>query len=146
MNKKLKMNEMKMDWLFLKSGRRIFVCRKKVLMFFVIEKQNTHLCKSISVEKQVAVVLYYLMDERQYRKFGNAFGISRSSVLLFVRSVCKAIAAQFGHKFVKFPSTEEEVSYAVDQFEKLLGFPHCLGAVDGIYIFIKKTAESPTDY
>ena len=82
-----------------------------------IEKQNTHLRKSISVEKQGAVVLYYLMDEGRYRKVANAFGISRSSVSLIVRRVCKALATQLGPKFVKVPSNEEEVFYAVDQFE-----------------------------
>ena len=95
---------MKMDWLFLKSGRRICVCRKKVLMVFVMEKQNTLLRRSMSVEKQV--VLYYLMDEGRYRKVGNAFRISRSSVPLIVRSVYKAIARQLGTKFVKFPYTD----------------------------------------
>ena len=111
-----------------------------------IEKQNTHLRKSISVEKQVAVVLYYLMDEGRYRKVANAFGISRSSVSSIVRKVCKVIAIELGPKFIRLPSNEEEVSYAVDQFEKLHGFPQCLGAVDGTHIFIKKPIENPTDF
>ena len=41
-----------------------------------IEKQNTHLRKSISVEKQIAVVQYYLTGQGRYRKVGNALGIS----------------------------------------------------------------------
>ena len=65
---------------------------------------------------------------------------------LIVRRVCKALATQLGPKFVKFPSNEEEMFYAVDQFEKLHGFPQCLGAVDGTHIFIKKPVENPTDY
>ena len=71
------------------------------------------------------------MNEGRYRRVGNAFGISRSSVSLFARRICKAIATQLGPKFVKLPSIKEEVSYAVDKFEKLQWFPHCFEAVVG---------------
>ena len=41
----------------------------------------------ISVEKQVAVTLYYLSDEGRLRKTGNAFGIGRSTVSTIIRHV-----------------------------------------------------------
>ena len=43
-----------------------------------LQKQQTNMCAPISVEKQVAVTLYYLSDEGRYRKVANAFGIPRS--------------------------------------------------------------------
>ena len=33
-----------------------------------IEKESTHMREPISVEKQIAVTLYYLMDEGRYLK------------------------------------------------------------------------------
>ena len=35
----------------------------------------------LSLEKPVAVTLYYLVDERRMRKLANAFGIGKSTVL-----------------------------------------------------------------
>ena len=40
--------------------------------------------KPLSVEKQVAITMYYLANEGRYRKEVNAFGISRSTVSVIV--------------------------------------------------------------
>ena len=45
----------------------------------------------LSLEKQVAVTLYYLADERLMRKVANAFGIGKSIVLKVVRGVTMTI-------------------------------------------------------
>ena len=34
----------------------------------------------LSVETQVVITLYYLLDEGQYRKSANAFGVGKSTV------------------------------------------------------------------
>ena len=41
-----------------------------------------------SVEKQVAMTLFYLADEGRLRKVANAFGVSRSTVSLVTRRAC----------------------------------------------------------
>ena len=105
-----------------------------------------HLRFPISVEKQLAVTLYYLADEGRYRKVANAFGISRFSVSITVRKVCKVISLYLSPRFIRLPSSEEEVSVAAMNFEKAHGFPQCIGAVDGAHIFIKQPTENPTDF
>eukprot|EP00794_Sanderia_malayensis_P002264 gene2264-2597_t len=57
-----------------------------------LQKQQANMHIAISVEKQVAVFLYYISDEGMYRKVANAFGISRAAVSLIVRSVSKHVA------------------------------------------------------
>lgn len=42
-----------------------------------IERQATVMRTPVSVEKQVAITLYYLSDEGRLRKTANAFGVSR---------------------------------------------------------------------
>ena len=42
-----------------------------------IMKNTTQTRKPIDFEKQVAVVLYYLVDEGRMRKTANAFGIAK---------------------------------------------------------------------
>ena len=53
-----------------------------------LEKKSTSMRHSISVEKQVAVTLYYLADEGRLRKAANAFGISHSTASTIIRKLC----------------------------------------------------------
>ena len=49
-----------------------------------IERQTTHMRNPVSVETQVAVVLYYLSDEGRLRKVANAFYFPGLAVLLLL--------------------------------------------------------------
>ena len=69
-------------------------------------KQSTNMRSPISVEKQVAVTLYYLSDEGRYLKVANAFGIGKSTVSETVRRVCKCISIVLGPEYIKLPTSE----------------------------------------
>lgn len=64
-----------------------------------LEKKHTNMRGPISVEKQVAVTLYYLSDEGRYRKVANAFGISRAAVSVIIRNVSFVITHHLGPKY-----------------------------------------------
>lgn len=103
-----------------------------------LEGQHTFFREPISVEKKVAVTLYYLAEEGRYRKVANAFGISRASVSIIVRTVTTIIVAQLREMFIRLPHTAEEVKNSVEGFQRVHGFPNCLGAVDCTHIEIKQ--------
>ena len=65
-----------------------------------IEKQITTMRSPVSVEKQVALTLYYLSDEGQLRKVANAFGLSRSCTSIVVRRVTHAITTYLGPNYI----------------------------------------------
>ena len=50
-----------------------------------LNKKTTNMRKPVSVEKQIAVTLYYLSDEGRYRKVTNAFRLGKSTVSEIVR-------------------------------------------------------------
>ena len=79
--------------------------------------------KPVSVEKQVAVTLYYLSDEGRYRKVANAFGLGKSTVSEIVRRVCAVISIALGPKYIKLPKTEDEVKEAIEKFHENMDFP-----------------------
>ena len=83
-----------------------------------IEKEVTRLRLPIPFTKRVAITLYYLVDEGRYRKTANAFGVSRAAVSIIVRDVCRAISLHLGPKYIKMPTTDEDVLNAVEAFEK----------------------------
>ena len=94
--------------------------------------------KPLAVDTRVAITLYYLADEGRYRKVANALRIGREATYL--------ISCKLGPKFIKFPSTIEDVEQSVNLFYKYHGFPQCLGAIDGTHVNIKQPLENHTDY
>ena len=111
-----------------------------------LEKQITNMRLPMSVEKQVAIFLYYIADEGRYRKVANSFGISRAAVSKIIKKVSMVISLHLGPKHIKCPQTEEEVTTAASMFYEKHGFPQCIGAIDCTHIFIKRPYTTSTDY
>ena len=111
-----------------------------------LEGQATRMQMPLSVEKQVAVTLYYLADEGRMRKVANAFDIGKSTVSKVVRRVTMAISRLLGPQYIKHPQTIEKVKEMATHLQQRHGFPQCIGAIDGTHIGIKKPSEKASDY
>ena len=103
-----------------------------------LERQSTVMREPIEVDCQVALTLYYLVDEGRMRKTANSFGLSRSSVSVVVRRVCRVISEYLGPQLIRLPVTEAEVQCKMKKFSYRWHFPQCFGAVDGTHIYIKQ--------
>lgn len=111
-----------------------------------LTKQKTNFRIPLSVELQVAATLYYLSDESHYRKIANAFGIGKSTISNIIRRTTFVIKNILGPKYIKMPSTEDEVKDSVEKFFLHFGFPQCLGAIDGTHVDIRQPEENSVDY
>ena len=60
----------------------------------------------ISVERQVALTLYYLTSDSDFRTIGHLFGVSKSTVCVVVKAVCSATVLVLLPKHITFPSGE----------------------------------------
>ena len=109
-------------------------------------EKSTSTRHSISVEKQVVVTLYYLADEGRLRKVANAFGIGCSTVSTIIRNVSYVLAVYMGPRYIRLPTSEEELMDKVENFHSQYGIPQCIGATDGTHIDIKAPSLSPADY
>lgn len=98
-----------------------------------------------SLEKRVALSLWFLSTGTDYRTIGHLFGVSKSSVCLIVCQVCKAILDSLLSKYIKFPS-DDNLRNVVSGSKHKFGFPQCAGAVDGTHIPIISSEEYPADY
>ena len=66
----------------------MYVCNQ---MRHLIEKKDTTMQHPISVERRVALTLYYLASDSDFHTIGHLFGLSKSTVCVVVKAVCFAI-------------------------------------------------------
>ena len=100
----------------------------------------------VSVEIQVAVLLYYLSDQAHYGEIANTFGLAKSTISTIIRYAAFCVANILGPQYIKLPSTEQEVKHLTTKFFERFGFPQCLGAIDCTHMSTKKPRDNPTDY
>ena len=100
---------------------------------------------AIPVEKRVAITLWRLGTNVEYRTISHLFGVGVSTACVIVHDVCKSIVDVLLRKYIKIP-TGNQAMEIVRGFESTWNFPQCLGAVDGSHIPIIAPCDSPTDY
>lgn len=101
--------------------------------------------KSIAVEEQVAIAVYYLGCCAELRVIAEVFGHGKSTVWKWVRTVCQAIVDVMLPIWIKMPD-EEECEKIAQLFEARSRLPNIIGAVDGSQISISPPKEGNSDY
>ncbi|KAF7237348.1 Protein ANTAGONIST OF LIKE HETEROCHROMATIN PROTEIN 1, partial [Varanus komodoensis] len=91
-----------------------------------LERQKTTMREAISVEKRVAIAVWWLSNLECYREVATQFGVGRSTVGEIVLEVCFAIKHRLAHRIVYLGDYQK----IMDGFKEL-GFPHCIGVMDG---------------
>ncbi|XP_054843559.1 uncharacterized protein LOC129335132 [Eublepharis macularius] len=107
-----------------------------------LARQSTNMREPVSVEKRVAVTLWCLATGACYRVAADHFGLGLSTISDAVLEVCFAIEKQLLSKTV---CLGDEVGKIMDGFTAL-GFPHCVGAIDGTHIRIGQPRGKPDQY
>ena len=101
--------------------------------------------ETVPVEKRVAIALWRLGTNVEYRTISHLFGVGVSTACIIVHEVCTAIVESLLHRYVKTP-VGAEAADIIAGFEEKWGFPQCFGAVDGSHILILPPRDSPSDY
>ncbi len=110
-----------------------------------IKKKDTPMRKAIGVQQRIAITLWYLASNSDFRTIAHLFGVSKASVCLLIKNVCAAIVDILLPKYISIPYGEE-LRNVIDGFSNSFGFPQCAGAVDGTHIPIISPVEFPADY
>lgn len=111
----------------------------------LLQKQDTSLRAAIPVEDRVAVTLWRLANNADYRSVAELFGLGHSTVCHIFLECCTVIAKKLLPQFVNIP-TGAKLREIVDGFQSRWGFPQMVVAIDGTHIPIIKPAENHTDY
>ena len=94
-----------------------------------IGRRDTALRSCITVEERVAVTLWRLATNLEYRSISQLFGIGRSTACSIVLDTCHALEALL-QRYVFIPSGTQ-MRANIDGFEARWGFPQAVGAIDG---------------
>ena len=119
-----------------------YICRE--LQPYLL-KQDTHIRKAVSVKRRVAITLWRLSTNAEYRTIAHLFGVAKSTAREIVEEVCNAIVRKLFKKYIAIPSREALVSI-IQGFADDWGFPQCVGALDGSHIPILVPQDFPKDY
>ena len=99
----------------------------------------------LSHEERVAICLWRLGTNTEYRTISHLFGVGLSTVCVCVHDVCAAIVELLAGQYIKFPKGQG-LRVIVDGFMSKWGFPQCVGALDGSHIKVIAPKDNPLDY
>lgn len=97
------------------------------------------------MEERVAITIWKLATNVEYRTLSALFGVGRSTVGKIVLDTSHAIATHLLSQYVQIPR-EQTLKEIVEGFEACWGFPQVAGAIDGTHIPIIRPDESASDY
>ena len=97
------------------------------------------------MEERVAVTIWKLATNVEYRTLAQLFGLGKVTVGNIVVETCHAISMHLLPKYVQIP-TGNRLKDIVDGFEMSWSFPQAAGAIDGSHIPIVRPQESASDY
>ncbi|XP_074548365.1 uncharacterized protein LOC141806643 [Halichoeres trimaculatus] len=124
----------------------------KETFFYLCEKlrprlarQDTSFRLALPVEKRVAVALWRLASNIEYRTISTLFGVGKSTVCRCVRDMCHAIVALLSSSYLRPPS-EQELEESAQLFLSDWGFPHCVAAVTTLHTAIITPSHNASDY
>ena len=118
---------------------------------FLCRELQTHLERSDAVrtplplEQRVAICLWRLGTNVEYRTISHLFGVGISTVCMAVHDVSQAIVESLAAQYISIP-TGQGLRRIVNGFSSKWGFPQCIGAIDGSHIPIIAPSENPLDY
>jgi len=110
-----------------------------------ISKTVTKYRLPVAVDMQVAVTIWRLATNIEYRTIAELFGLGISTVCTIVCRTTSAITHHLLPVNVQMPS-ESRLREIIQEFETLWGFPQVAGAIDGTHVPILKPNECPSDY
>ena len=74
----------------------------------------------LTVEKQLAMTIYFLKDQGSLRMTANTFGVAVCTLSVVLREVCACITRELGPRYISLPTTEEEMHQLRKSMEETL--------------------------
>uniref|UniRef100_A0A3B1IRQ6 Putative nuclease HARBI1 n=1 Tax=Astyanax mexicanus TaxID=7994 RepID=A0A3B1IRQ6_ASTMX len=109
-----------------------------------LQRDTTTFRKPVPVEQRVAICIWRLATNVEYRTISHLFGIGQSTAVTITNHVARVIVEKLLPIYIRKPSAQEFTAI-IQGFRDRWGFPQCAGAIDGTH-GILAPPDSPTDY
>ena len=110
-----------------------------------LQKKNTHMRETISVESRIAMSLQRLGTGNTLYTVGEVYGMAENIILEVIRIFCKLVRVHLQGIFVQFLSLAW-FGVLAQEFEALHGILHIIVAIDGFHISIFAPVIGGEDY
>uniref|UniRef100_A0A0A1X2C0 Putative nuclease HARBI1 n=2 Tax=Zeugodacus cucurbitae TaxID=28588 RepID=A0A0A1X2C0_ZEUCU len=110
-----------------------------------MKRADTNWRKAITLEKRVAIALFTLGTSIKYREISELFGVGISTVCEILFEFCEEVWKSMSNFINKLPPKKEDLACYIDGFCKL-GFPQCMGVIDGYHIKVKPNPSQANGY
>ncbi|KAI2644015.1 Protein ANTAGONIST OF LIKE HETEROCHROMATIN PROTEIN 1 [Labeo rohita] len=110
-----------------------------------LQRQTTTFRKPVPVDQRVAICIWRLVTNVEFRTISHLFGIGQSTAVSITNHVASAIVKNLLSLFIRTPS-EQEFESIIQGFRDRWGFPQCGGAIDGTHIGILAPPVSSAGY
>nr|CAH7720791.1 unnamed protein product [Callosobruchus chinensis]CAH7766622.1 unnamed protein product [Callosobruchus chinensis] len=100
---------------------------------------------SIGTEEKLGLFLRYLASGNSYKSIGYSYRMGDRTVSTIVNLVSKAMWKVLKPLYMPEPTSQKWESIALD-FQERWQFPHCVGAIDGKHVVIKKPTKTGSSY
>ncbi|XP_071512151.1 putative nuclease HARBI1 [Diadema antillarum] len=107
-----------------------------------ITKQDTNFRHSLEPGLKLAITLRFLATGNSYKTLQYGFRVAHNTICEFIPQVCQAIIKELSDEVLMCPDTPEGWKQVAEDFYNHWNFPHCVGAIDGKHVAIKKPAKT----
>lgn len=119
-----------------------YICRR---LRRVLQRQTTNYSLPIPVNKRVAIALWRLATNNDYRSVSHLFGVGIATVCRCVQEFCCAVLQVLLPDHIKTPDAMKLMEMAT-YFDNRWRAPQCVGAIDGSHIPIVAPQVFPRDF
>lgn len=110
-----------------------------------LHKETTKMRSPIPVTKRVALTLWKLATNADYRTIEGIFGVAKSTICKILREVCEAIVSKFMDDYIYVPDSTKLREIATE-FSSKWGIPQCVGAIDCTHVPIIAPSNNTFEY
>uniref|UniRef100_A0A673JIK9 DDE Tnp4 domain-containing protein n=1 Tax=Sinocyclocheilus rhinocerous TaxID=307959 RepID=A0A673JIK9_9TELE len=110
-----------------------------------LTRQNTKYRQAVPVEARVAICVWRLATNLEYRSISQLFGVGLSTCCTITQEVVTAINVVMKPLYIKHPSAAE-FRQIIQGFRDKWRFPQVAGAIDGTHIKIRAPPDNSSCY
>lgn len=119
------------------------------LLFLItryIAKKNTVMREAISSRMRLSATLRFLATGNSFQDLMFSTRIAPNSLSQIILETLQAVITVLEEKVTSFPSKSEDWEIVADRFQTIWQFSHCIGALDGKYIFFRLPRSDGSKY